>query len=593
MTIDTKLRPQVSPSTISAQTRAATTTPSVAKAAVPTLAAAPAPTGFAAASSFDSATRAPKLAEGVGDLAAGRQVKGGVADDSVGAGDLAAGRKTKGGVADDSVGAGDLAAGRKTKGGVADDSVGVNDLAAGRKTKGGVADDSVGVNDPSAARTKKGGVADDSVGVTDPSAARTKKGGVADDTVGFDAVRDSLVGPVNDPAYLKIRNDVYNRLESPSYLSGSQPPAPVDQQALGHRLASLLPAQAATLQKVAQDPQAAANINVVTNAPVNVSARNSMIQTVAADAKGVVGTVVAHIAQSPLFLGLAPAQQQSVANVLAKLNPDGMKLMGALVQQSPDVLKTTDSQGHSLLSNLEQLATQPLNSALYGKTTSADVMTNVLREVVNPNRIEQGTAPTCTVTSMQFELVGEEPAEYTRLLAGLTGPSGKATMVGGGDLVANGADITSQALDGRPVTQALFQSAAMEFANGSTATFDPVAGTTTDAKGNTYAGLKPTQQTVILKSLFGVKYTTQTLYNEADGQKALNALQGYDSSKHMNRPVILEIDQGAINHAVTLESIADGKVTFRDPYGVLRSMPQELFPKYVVAVHKPVDLPAA
>ena len=58
--------------------------------------------------------------------------------------------------------------------------------------------------------------------------------------------------------------------------------------------------------------------------------------------------------------------------------------------------------------------------------------TSAMVEAANPNRIQQGTAPTCTVASMQYEMVADQPSEYVRLLAGLTGPTGKAKMRGGG-----------------------------------------------------------------------------------------------------------------------------------------------------------------
>jgi hypothetical protein len=118
--------------------------------------------------------------------------------------------------------------------------------------------------------------------------------------------------------------------------------------------------------------------------------------------------------------------------------------------------------------------------------------------------------------------------------------------------------------------------------------FDPVAGKSTNqATGAEQRGLKPLQQTTMLRNLFGVRYSTETFYDPKQGAKALETLRGFDAKGSQNRPIILDIDQGAINHAVTLEKVVDGRVQFRDPYGVLRSMPEELFPKYVVAMHVP------
>jgi hypothetical protein len=285
------------------------------------------------------------------------------------------------------------------------------------------------------------------------------------------------------------------------------------------------------------------------------------------------------------------AAQKKFATVMSRLDERGLKALGAIIEQNPNALIEKDSHDTTLLDNLHQLASQPLNATLVGQTTTEAVLSNAMVEAANPNRIQQGTAPTCTVASMQYELVSDDPAEYVRLLAGLTGPTGHATMRGGGALRIEAADASSAALDGRPISQALFQSAAMEYANGRDASFDPIAGRSTNKKtGSVYSGLRPNQQTTILRQLFGIKYTNDTLFSEAEGAKALESLRGFDAAQAQNRPILLEIDQGPYNHVVTLERVAEGRVFFRDPYGVLRSMPEELFRTYVVAIHRPSEM---
>ncbi len=545
-----------------------------------------------------------------GKLAEGRAVKGGVADDSLG-------RTKRGGVADDSLGVGDLAAGRTKRGGVADDSLGVGDAAAGRAKRGGVADDSLGVGDAAAGRTKRGGVADDSIGVAesaagrtaligkkvpggirkgvpDDSIGRTRRTGVPDDSIG-DQVRSSLVGPETDKAHLALQQSVYERMETPSYLfnadTGHAKPLGNNAKAVGDALG---PKVATSLLKLSdQDRTVAARMDDIIQGTVHSPAgtREALLRALAADPKGNTGLIASHIANSKEFTSLPGPLQASVANTMSHLDEKGMRLMGALLEQVPQSLKHVDSQGGTFAANLEKIASQPLNSMLAGKTTSTEVINAVLLDVVNPNRIDQGTAPTCTVTSMQFELAVESPSEYARLMAGLTGPEGTAKMKGGGDLALGAEDADPKAIDGRSISQALFQSAAMEYANGKDTYFDPIAGTSTNrVNGDTYGGLKPAQQTQILRGLFGTTYRTDTFYTEADGAKALAELKGFDSAANVNRPIILDIDQGPINHAVTLESVANGKVTFRDPYGALRSIPEALFPKYVVAMHRPSDM---
>ena len=481
MPIDPKFRTGVSP------VRIPTTSPTPAKPQVATPATT-VPAGFKATSTFDSGRPIVKR-DGVPDDSVGRRLKNGVADDGVG-------RSTKGGVADDGVG-------RSTRGGVADDGV-------GRITRGGVADDGVG-------RTTKGGVADDGVG-------RTKKGGVADDGVGgnYLAMADSLVGRNDTPDSIALRNAIYDRLETPSFLKG----------------AATVPAQVAAYAK---------------------------------------------------SMGLSKTQLGQIDTILRGSTKETATLMGALLEKSKEVLTAVDSVGSTALANLARLAEQPLNPKIAGDTSKAELLTSCLRDIVNPNRIDQGDAPTCTVTSMQFELVADEPAEYARILADLSGPNGSSKMRGGSNLEIEAGD--AGARDGRSVSDAIFQTSAMEFGNGREAQFDPYAGKSVNATtGAEQRGLKPAQQTQVLRQLFGVNYVSKNFLTEAEGAKALEKLKGYDTRGAQNRPIILQIDQGDFNHAVTFERVQDQRVYFRDPYGVLRSMPEDQFPKVVMGVNAPRDL---
>jgi hypothetical protein len=263
----------------------------------------------------------------------------------------------------------------------------------------------------------------------------------------------------------------------------------------------------------------------------------------------------------------------------------GLVALGALLEGTPEAATSVDRNGRSLLGNLSDLAAQPLNAALYSGTTKQKVLDEVLLQVANPDRIEQGNAPTCTVTSMQFELVRDDTSEYVRLMAGLTGPGGSVEMKGGGALKLDPKSLAQ--LNKRQSSQAIFQTAAMEYGNGAD-DFDVAKGVSHDDKGvkEDYPGLMPYQQTVMLRQLFGVKYETRSLPTEASRAKALQELRGY-ATVGTNRPVLLEIDQGNFNHAVTYEMQKNDRVYFRDPYGQIRSMPQEAFIQHVVAVHQP------
>lgn len=376
-----------------------------------------------------------------------------------------------------------------------------------------------GVPDDSIGRATRGGVIDDGIG-------RKKTGGIADDGIGKfdseDAVRDALVGRDDTDDSLALRNAIFERLETPSFLDGSN-------------------------------------------------------------------NVAAQVASYAKSMKLSAAQQQQLGTVLKGASNEVATLMGAVLEKAPEALTDIDSKGNTLLANLARLASEPLNTKAASDTSRSEVLESVLRDIANPNRIDQGDAPTCTVTSMQFELVADEPAEYARLMADLTGPAGKAKMRGGGELVLEAGE--TGARDQRSVSQTIFQNAAMEYGNGRDSQFDPYAQKSVNQKtGAEQRGLKPAQQTQVLRQLFGVNYQSKQFLTEAEGAKALEKIRDYTARGAQNRPIVLQIDQGDFNHAVTLDSVKNDRVYFRDPYGVLRSMPEAHFAKYVVAMNAPRDL---
>ena len=387
------------------------------------------------------------------------------------------------------------------------------DGRAPARKRDGIPDDSIG-------RRSKGGIADDGIG-------RATKGGIADDGIGnnsYEAALDALVGRDDTAESLALRDALFSRLETPSFLKGS-------------------------------------------------------------------GTVPAQVAAYAKTMNLSKTQLGQVDTLLRGASKETASLVGALLEKAPEVLSSVDGAGQTTLANLARLASEPLNPKAAGDTTKGDLLSAVLRDIVNPNRIDQGDAPTCTVTSMQYELVADEPAEYARLMADLTGPDGRAKMRGGSYLELEVGDAGAGARDSRSVSNAIFQTAAMEFGNGRDGQFDPYAGKSVNAvAGTEQRGLKPAQQTQVLRQLFGVNYESKNFRNESDGQKVLEKLRNYDTRGAQNRPIVLQIDQGDFNHAVTFERVKDQRVYYRDPYGVLRSMPEQNFGKYVMAMNAPRDL---
>jgi hypothetical protein len=78
-------------------------------------------------------------------------------------------------------------------------------------------------------------------------------------------------------------------------------------------------------------------------------------------------------------------------------------------------------------------------------------------ETERAHEVNQTVFNTCTVTSMQYELARDNPAELARLVAGLAGPTGRVDMRGGGELELQADALTPAALRERSFSEALFQ----------------------------------------------------------------------------------------------------------------------------------------
>ncbi|MDP3574220.1 MAG: hypothetical protein Q8S42_26580 [Archangium sp.] len=283
----------------------------------------------------------------------------------------------------------------------------------------------------------------------------------------------------------------------------------------------------------------------------------------------------AYVFSTPEFQAM-PVEQRS--QIVGVMNAGGREVtlgMAEMFEQSGgDMLTQKGNGGVTVLDSLVRMTE-------HGEGMVGDVM----YDLVNPGRIWQGRAPTCTVSSMQYELAHEDPAEYARLMAGLV-CDGKVTMRGGGELVVDiewARRASSVAGDGRSGSEAVFQAAAMEFANGSDLYLEYSQQSV--GSGESYRGLKADQIRNMVGELFGVEYETREIGSDAEATAELNQIL---ERERPNRPVLFDImiDGSQSNHCVSLESVKNGRVYYRDPTtGERESMSVEEFRTSLVAVH--------
>lgn len=279
---------------------------------------------------------------------------------------------------------------------------------------------------------------------------------------------------------------------------------------------------------------------------------------------------------SATFGKLEADQREKFVDIMATGGPRATQLLAMGCEICGDISALRATDGSTVLDNLDRMVKRP---------DLAPYVADVLADMVLPERIWQGKAPTCTAATMQFELAMRQPAEFSRLMCGLA-IDGSVKMAGGGTLETQpGAALNGSLVAGdkRSPTEAVFQAALMEYANG-TETYDFNKMQSTAANGRTHRGLNGDQIQDALTQLFGVSYrTTKTTTPD----EAAGALKGLSRSLTPNRPVLVDlVVDDTTNHCVAFEGMNNGRIWLRDPEtGERTSLSTQEFLEQVAAVH--------
>ena len=173
-----------------------------------------------------------------------------------------------------------------------------------------------------------------------------------------------------------------------------------------------------------------------------------------------------------------------------------------------------DSRGTSVAEHLAAAAVVPIVPTLERCPGRTRLAGNLMRNVANPGRINQGLKGTCAVTTVESYLAERYPAEYCRLALGLLAPLGEVELRGGGILMRDEESIAWSEGEARrsPISR-LLQVAAMELAypdldyrNVQDGHFDPDSGQS--APQNTGTGVDLDAFDRLLEGATGVRWDT-------------------------------------------------------------------------------------
>lgn len=230
-------------------------------------------------------------------------------------------------------------------------------------------------------------------------------------------------------------------------------------------------------------------------------------------------------------------------------------------------LQDKDKNGQTLLSNLHAIATGKLDPSLEANGVHReDLLSSIMQEAGRPGEINQSSKGTCTVTSMQYMLCKEDPAEYVRLMRGLLSPSGEVKMRNGDTLKRDAGSVPQDTAWDRSASERIFQAAMMEYSNGKL-NYDNGKDKSTgkenvflwfDKKVNK-GGLSADEQERGLQALFGRDFKQFTGLTPKMSVDVLKKLSGQN--------LLMDLKWGDGGHAVTFTKIEGDRVYFRNPWG--------------------------
>lgn len=238
-------------------------------------------------------------------------------------------------------------------------------------------------------------------------------------------------------------------------------------------------------------------------------------------------------------------------------------------------LSRKDSKGNTLLDNLATIAKGPATDGL----NSSQVLTDTLADITDPSTINQGDKGTCGATSVQSELAQREPAEYARLIAGLSTGNGSVSLQDGTQMSSKG-DYNASAPS---TTVGLLSPAFMKAQAGGGYNVKSDSGNWSDVD---IANLEA--------RVFGGHYDAQKVGGGFLGIDA--GMSSSDALKNLQKatpdnPVVAAISVPGGGHYVQVVGYDPGKktVTIRNPWGETDEIPANEFAKQLTSIITPGD----
>lgn len=158
-------------------------------------------------------------------------------------------------------------------------------------------------------------------------------------------------------------------------------------------------------------------------------------------------------AQKKQFMDLARSRYYADVEMT---NPNFMKALG------DGKLTQKDGFGKTTMDYLTLISKQKMADGLKNER----ILDNTIGNIADPTFIQQNNKGTCTATTLEYMHAKDQPADYARVVAGLTSEKGNALLQTGNIMERDSSGLQKDD-SGRSHVDRIYQSSMMEYANGS------------------------------------------------------------------------------------------------------------------------------
>lgn len=277
--------------------------------------------------------------------------------------------------------------------------------------------------------------------------------------------------------------------------------------------------------------------------------------------------------QAAAYGRLSPGVRAAFDRVYLATAPMGQRELRAMLGGTMLTGSRDLEGGASLLVHLDRLARQTLAPGVDRRF----LLSSVVQQVANPGEISQGGRGTCTVTTVEYMVAKQAPAEYARIIADLATGDGTVRLASG-KFARRVPDSTGADDSGRTEASRLFEAAMMDFGNGLLSYSNKTDKNGIGAKTFLPGGLSNGQTTRVVNAVLDEHYRSidavpllQSVPFTSLGHGQLMRKLGAALAQGQMVPMGLdwrgEKEWKPSGHEVLALKIENGRVYYRNPWG--------------------------